>query len=173
MALGPREFVEEVEKYYDLIEQKRKAKKAELNLSANQRLKLSSIDVSEFENEIFEITVALHRLFIMQPSINNLSNADTEKLLKKAKLIALAGLVASFKNYDNKVWGHFWQFYGSEAGLSVNENFVERVLRPALSDEGLIRKKLDRGDSLEEIIAKESIFSESVIEDIYYGFNLY
>ena len=55
MALGPREFVEEVEKYYDLIEQKRKAKKAELNLSANQRLKLSSIDVSEFENEILKL----------------------------------------------------------------------------------------------------------------------
>lgn len=173
MALGPREFVEEVEKYFDIIEQQRKAKKAELNLPANQRLRLSYIDISEFENEVYEITVALHRLFIMQPSINNLSNADTEKLLKKAKLITLTGLVYAFKNYDNKAWGHFWQFYGSEAGLSVNESFIDKILKPVLSEEGLIRKKLDRGDSYEELIAKESILSESVIEDIFDILNIY
>ncbi len=173
MALGPREFVEEVEKYFDLIEQKRKVKKAELNIPANQRLKLSEIDISEFEDDVYEITVALHRLFIMQTSINNLSNADTEKLLKKAKLITLAGLVYAFKNYDNKAWGHFWQFYGSEAGLSVNESFIDKVLRPVLSEEGLIRKKLDRNDSYEELIAEESYLPQSIIEDIFDVLNIY
>lgn len=173
MALGPREFVEEVEKYYDLIEQKRKAKKAELNLPANQRLRLSLIDIEEVKNEVFEITVALHRLFIMQQNINNLSNADTEKLIKKAKLIAFTGVVTTFKDYDNKNWNNFWQFYANEAGLSVNDNFFDKILKSVFVEEGLINKKLDKNETYTDLVAREAILPESVIKDIFYIFILY
>lgn len=173
MALGSREFVEEVEKYYDLIEQKRKAKKAELNLPANQRLKLSLIDIKDYEDDIFEITVALHRLFIMQPSINNLSNSDTEKLIKKAKLIAFAGVISVFKNFDNKNWNNFWQFYSSEATLSLNDDFFDKIIKSALIEEGLIIKKLDKNDTYTDLIAREAILPDSIISDILYIFILY
>jgi hypothetical protein len=173
MALGSREFVEEVEKYYDLIEQKRKTKKAEMSLPANQRLKLSLIDIEEYESDIFEITVALHRLFIMQPSINNLSNADTEKIIKKAKLIAFAGIISIFKRFDNKNWNNFWQYYSNEASLSVNDSFFDKIIKSALVDEGLIVKKLDKNDTYTDLIAREAILPDSIIIDILYIFNLY
>lgn len=173
MALGSREFVEEVEKYYDLIEQKRKAKKAEFNLPANQRLKISLIDIDDNKNDIFEITVALHRLFIMQPNINNLSNEENDKLIKKAKLIAFAGVIATFKDFDNKNWNNFWQFYSSEAGLSLNDNFFEKIIKSALIDEGLIVKKLDKNDTYTDIIAREAKLPDSIITDILYIFTLY
>lgn len=173
MALGSREFVEEVEKYYDLIEQKRKAKKEELKLSPNQRLKISLIDIEEYENDIFEITVALHRLFIMQPNINNLSNEDTEKVIKKAKLLAFAGVISVFKRFDNKNWNNFWQFYSNEASLSINDSFFDKIIKSALIDESLIIKKLDRNDTYTDMIARESILPDSIIVDILYIFKLY
>ena len=113
MALSPREFVEEVEKYFVIIEQKRKNLRNEKSYHIEQRVRLGSIDVSELKEEIIEITISLHRLFIAEQTINNLSAVDTEKILKRARLIALAGITESFKKYDNKQEDNFWQFYAN------------------------------------------------------------
>ncbi len=172
MALGPREFVEEVEKYFDLIEQRRKNKKSELGNLAN-RVKLSQIDLDDLKEDIIEIAISLHRLFISQETINNLSPADTIKLIKKARLIALASVILIFKEYDNKQGENFWQFYSKEASLSVNDNFYINILEPALLDEEIVKGYVKRIDSYTDIIAREADVSKSVLEDILYIFCIY
>jgi hypothetical protein len=173
MALGPREFVEEVDKFFDVIEQRRNTKRTEAGISPTQRIKFGQIDLSDINNELVEITVALHRLFITQQSINNLSSWDTIKVLKKAKIIALASISQFFKDFNNKEESNFWQFFTKEAGLSINDNFYHNILEPALIDENIIKAAASNTDTYTNIIAKESYFSAHILEDIIILFKTY
>ncbi|MFN8671230.1 MAG: hypothetical protein U0457_03995 [Candidatus Sericytochromatia bacterium] len=173
MALSPREFVEEVEKYFNIIEQNRKKIKNERTYHADQRVRLGSIDVSSLKEEIIEITISLHRLFIAEEHINNLSTNDTEKILKKARVIVLAGITESFKKYDNKAEDNFWQFYANDNDLSVNENFYKKILEPALIEENIIPPNIKGKINYTDYIARESELSLSCLEDVIYLFKFY
>lgn len=173
MALSPREFVEEVEKYFVIIEQKRKNLRNEKSYHIEQRVRLGSIDVSELKEEIIEITISLHRLFIAEQTINNLSAVDTEKILKRARLIALAGITESFKKYDNKQEDNFWQFYANDNDLSVNENFYKKIVEPVLMEENIIPYGLKGKINYTDYIARESELSKSSLSDIIYLFKFY
>lgn len=173
MALGPREFVEEVDKFFDIIEQRRNTKRTETGILPSQRIKFGQIDLADLKNELVEITVALHRLFITQQSINNLSSWDTTKVLKKAKSIALACICQFFKEFNNKEESNFWQSFTKEAGLSINDNFYINILEPALINENIIKTGENHTGAFTNIIAKESDLSTYLIEDIFYLFNIY
>lgn len=173
MALGPREFVEEVEKFFDIIEQRKNAKKNIFGKPSARRIKFGQVDLADIKNDLLEISVALQRLYITQQSINNMSSWDTVKVLKKARIIALASVCQIFNEYSNKSEMNFWQFYSQEAGVTINSNFYEKILEPALSDEGIISPNSRLIDTFTSIISKEADLSGDILEDILSIFSVY
>lgn len=173
MALSPREFVEEVNKYFGILEQKRKNIKVENNYGVDHRVVLGDLDLSDIKSELFEITMSLHRLFIAEQSINNLSASETAKILKRARLLALGAICETFKFYDNKKEDNFWQFYSIEGDLYLNETFFKKIVEPSLIEEGILRAGTKGKINYTDYIAKESNLSLSCLEDVFTLFRAY
>jgi len=173
MALSPRQFVEEVEELYKLIEEKLNKKKTELGLLPSERVRFGQVDFSNIKDKLLEITVALHRLYVTQQSIDNRPVAETLAILKKAKTLSLAGVCETFKNYTVKKDETFWQYFSSQAGIYVNYLFYNKILEPALVDNNIIFPNWNKSDSFNKIIAKESELSPSSTEKVMKIFHTY
>lgn len=169
MALSPREFVEEVDKFFDIIEQRRKS----VSNQDSKRVKFGNIDIYDIKDEVVEITVSLHRLFISQQSINNLSPQDTSKVIKKACVIALACVCQFFKEFDFSQESNFWQFFGEETGLSVNSSFYSKILEPVFVEEKIMIEPLPRYINYTSVIANEADLSVNCLDNILEIFAFY
>jgi len=161
MALSPREFVEEVNKIYNIIEKRK-------NSSIK---KLGDISINDILEEVFEISAALQRLYIFQKNLDSLSEQETLNVLKKAKFIALMGVFEFFKIYNNKSEYNFWETYSQEAGFTVNDNFIYKILEQSLIDIKILSSKTK--ENILSIISLQANLSESYIEDIITLLNSY
>lgn len=161
MALGPREFIEEVNKIYNIIDKRR----------TSSITKLGDISISDILEEVFEISAALQRLYSLQKTIDNLSEQETSNLLRKARFIALLGVCEFFKIYDNKSEYSFWEKFSQESGFTVNDNFIYKILEQALIDIKILFSKTR--ENILSVIALEANLSEHYIKDIIVLFGEY
>jgi len=173
MALSPRQFVEEVEELYKLVDEKLSKKKTDLGFLQSERVRFGQVDFSNIKDKLLEITVALHRLYVTQQSIDNRPFGETLVILKKAKTLSLIGVCESFKNYTVRKDERFWQHFSKEAGIYINTLFYNKILEPALVDNGIIFPNWNKSNSFINIIARESELSPSYISKIMSLFQVY